>query len=327
MIYSELISVIVPIYKVEKYLKKCIDSIINQTYKNLEIILVDDGSPDNCPKICDEYASSDSRIKVIHKKNGGLSDARNAGMTEATGKYISFVDSDDYVSPDFIQSLYDTIVREESDIAECGVVKVYDDKEDGYEISGDESAVTYNTHDALHQLLLEGEFKQHVWNKLYRADLVLDVPYAVGKLNEDEFWTYQVFGKARKVSKISKTMYFYLQRSTSIIGSTFSIRRLDALEAKCNRQEYIETNYPDLKSVARIDFYGTCMFCYQSSLKFLPKEQRKSAIRTINGYRKKCNLTFREIMRVQKGTRKYYLFSKFSFYLCCKLKAILNLGF
>ena len=105
-----LISVIVPVYKVEPYLNKCIESIVNQTYKNLEIILVDDGSPDNCPAICDSWAEKDSRIKVIHKENGGLSDARNAGMVHATGEYIAFVDSDDYIDPEMYQSLYGVMV-------------------------------------------------------------------------------------------------------------------------------------------------------------------------------------------------------------------------
>lgn len=124
---NPLISVIVPIYNVEKYLARCVDSIVNQTYKNLEIILVDDGSPDRCPKMCDDYAEKDSRIKVVHKKNGGLSDARNAGMAVATGEYISFIDSDDYVSDDFFECLLDVMNKENSDIAECSVVKLYED--------------------------------------------------------------------------------------------------------------------------------------------------------------------------------------------------------
>lgn len=325
---NPLISVIVPIYKVEEYLSRCVDSIINQTYKNLEIILVDDGSPDNCPKICDDYAKIDKRIKVVHKENGGLSDARNAGMKVANGEYISFIDSDDYISLDFINVLYDTIVSEDSDIVECNVAKVFDsgiNNED--ECCSDMLIRSFYAQDALHQLLIEGEFKQHVWNKLYRSSIVVDVPYAVGKLNEDEFWTYQVFGKAKKISKINKKMYYYYQRSDSIIGSSFNSRRLDALEAKCNRQEYIEANFSDLISVARIDFYGTCMFCYQSSIKYLSKNEKKDALKIINKYKKKCKLTFKEIMSVSSKTRKYFLFSKFSFYLCCKLKAIFNIGF
>ena len=122
-----LISVIIPVYKVEEYLENCIQSVIKQTVSDLEIILVDDGSPDQCPEICDLWADKDSRIKVIHKENGGLSDARNAGMKVATGEYVSFIDSDDYISLDFYETLLETIVDNDSDIVECGVVKFYED--------------------------------------------------------------------------------------------------------------------------------------------------------------------------------------------------------
>ena len=249
---NPLISVIVPIYNVEKYLARCVDSIVNQTYKNLEIILVDDGSPDRCSQMCDDYAEKDRRIKVVHKKNGGLSDARNAGMAVATGEYISFIDSDDYVSDDFFECLLDVMNKENSDIAECSVVKFYEDNRFD-EFSDDLSVKTYDTQDAMSALIAENPFHQHVWNKLYKTKLVKDIPYAVGKLNEDEFWTYRVFGRANKVSKLNKTMYYYFQRSSSIMGVGYNIRRLDALEGKANRQKYIEKNFPDLSTQAKID--------------------------------------------------------------------------
>ena len=216
---NPLISIIVPIYKVEKYLCRCVDSILNQTYVNLEIILVDDGSPDDCPQICDDYAEKDNRIKVIHKENGGLSDARNAGMEIAKGKYISFIDSDDYVSLDFFETLYNTIITENSDIVECSVVKFYENNHFD-SISDDFSVRNFSTVGGLSALISETLFHQHVWNKLYKSELVLDIPFAVGKLNEDEFWTYQVFGRAKRISRINKTMYFYFQRSNSIMGES-----------------------------------------------------------------------------------------------------------
>ena len=156
-----LLSVIVPIYNVEDYLNRCVDSIINQTYKNLEIILVDDGSPDNCPQMCDDYAKKDSRIRVVHKENGGLSDARNAGMKVATGEYVSFIDSDDYISLDFYETLFQTMVDNDSDIVECSVVKFYEnEKFDEY--SDDLKVTNYETVDALDGLIIENPFKQHV---------------------------------------------------------------------------------------------------------------------------------------------------------------------
>ena len=323
---DSLISVIVPIYNVEKYLDRCVDSIINQTYKNLEIILVDDGSPDNCPKMCDDYAKIDSRIKVVHKENGGLSDARNAGMKVATGEYVSFIDSDDYISLDFYETLLETIVDNDSDIVECGVVKFYEDNNFD-EYSDDLKVTNYDTLYALDGLINENPFKQHVWNKLYKSNIVLDIPYAVGKLNEDEFWTYQIFGKAKKVTRINKTMYYYFQRGSSIMGNGYNIRRLDALEGKMNRQAYIEKNFPNLATKAKVDLYGSCMFAYQSVLKFMSSKDKKKAIKIIKDYKNRCKLTTDEINSITDSSRKYYKLAKLNFYLCCKMKAIFNIGF
>ena len=321
-----VVSVIVPVYKVENVLHYCIDSILNQTYKDFELILVDDGSPDRCPKICDDYAEKDSRIKVVHKKNGGLSDARNAGMAVATGKYISFIDSDDYVSDDFFECLLDVMNKENSDIAECSVVKFYEDNRFD-EISDDLSVKTYDTQDAMSALIAENPFHQHVWNKLYKTELVKDIPYAVGKLNEDEFWTYQVFGRANKVSKLNKTMYYYFQRNSSIMGVGYNIRRLDALEGKANRQKYIENNFPDLSTQAKIDLYGSCMFAYQSVLKFMSGADKKKALELIRKYRKMYNLSFDEIKLADKSARKYFYLAKCNFGFCCKFRAISGIGF
>lgn len=323
---NPLISVIVPIYNVEKYLARCVDSIVNQTYKNLEIILVDDGSPDRCPQMCNDYAEKDSRIKVVHKKNGGLSDARNAGMAVATGEYISFIDSDDYVSDDFFECLLDVMNKENSDIAECSVVKFYEDNRFD-EFSDDLSVKTYDTQDAMSALIAENPFHQHVWNKLYKTELVKDIPYAVGKLNEDEFWTYRVFGRANKVARINKTMYYYFQRSSSIMGVGYNIRRLDALEGKANRQKYIENNFPDLSTQAKIDLYGSCMFAYQSVLKFMSGADKKKALELIRKYRKMYNLSFDEIKLADKSARKYFYLAKCNFGFCCKFRAISGIGF
>lgn len=323
---NPLISVIVPIYNVEKYLARCVDSIVNQTYINLEIILVDDGSPDLCPQMCDDYAEKDSRIKVVHKKNGGLSDARNAGMAVATGEYIGFIDSDDYVSDDFFECLLDVMNKENSDIAECSVVKFYEDNRFD-EFNDDLLENTYDAQDAMSALIAENPFHQHVWNKLYKTELVKDIPYAIGKLNEDEFWTYQVFGRASKVAKLNKTMYYYFQRSSSIMGVGYNIRRLDALEGKANRQKYIENNFPELSTQAKIDLYGSCMFAYQSVLKFMSGADKKKALRIIKKYKNNCNLSFDEIKLADKSARKYFYLAKCNFGFCCKFRAISGIGF
>ena len=320
------VSVIVPIYKVEKYLDQCVESIINQTYSNLEIILVDDGSPDNCPKMCDEWAKRDSRIKVVHKENGGLSDARNAGMKVATGDCVSFIDSDDYVSVDFFQTLLDVMIQEKSDIVECDLVKFYEDSPiENIEFS--QEINTFDTEKSMSMLISENEFHQHVWNKLYKADVALNIPFAKDKLNEDEFWTYLVFGQAQKVSKIKKPMYYYLQRSGSIMGSGYSLRRLDALEGRRNRQKYIEKNFPSLALQAKIDLYGACMFAYQSVLKFMKGSEKKIAIRRIKEYKSVCNLSFSDIKTINGSSKKWFYFAKISFYFCSKFKAVMGIGF
>ena len=276
--------------------------------------------------MCDDYAEKDSRIKVVHKKNGGLSDARNAGMAVATGEYISFIDSDDYVSDDFFECLLDVMNKENSDIAECSVVKLYEDNRFD-EFSDDLSVKTYDTHDAMSALIAENPFYQHVWNKLYKTELVKDIPYAVGKLNEDEFWTYQVFGRANKVARLNKTMYYYFQRSSSIMGVGYNIRRLDALEGKANRQKYIENNFPELSTQAKIDLYGSCMFAYQSVLKFMSGADKKKALELIRKYRKMYNLSFDEIKLADKSARKYFYLAKCNFGFCCKFRAISGIGF
>ena len=323
---NELISVIVPIYKVEDYLRKCVNSIINQTYKNLEIILVDDGSPDNCPKICDEYARQDSRIKVIHKENGGLSDARNAGMEIATGEYISFIDSDDYISDDFIETLYTTMKTENSDIVECDIVRFEDGTTPVIEKENCEIN-SFSTEKGLSLLIAENKFHQHVWNKLYKSEFALKIPFAKGKLNEDEFWTYQIFGQAEKVTKINKSMYFYLQRSGSIMGENFNLRRLDALEAKAERQKYIEEKFPYLKEQAKIDLFGTCIFMCQSAMKFLKGKEKKQAKKIIKKYAIENKLNKSDLIMINGNSRFWFKFANIWFCLCCKIRSITGIGF
>lgn len=176
-------------------------------------------------------------------------------------------------------------------------------------------------------LIAENPFQQHVWNKLYKTELVKDIPYAVGKLNEDEFWIYRVFGRANKVARLNKTMYYYFQRSSSIMGVSYNIRRLDALEGKANRQKYIENNFPELSTQAKIDLYGSCMFAYQSVLKFMSGADKKKALSIIKKYKNNCNLSFDEIKLADKSARKYFYLAKCNFGFCCKFRAISGIGF
>ena len=273
----ELISVIVPIYKVEEYLDKCIRSIVEQSYTDLEIILVDDGSPDQCGAMCEEWAKKDSRIKVVHKENGGLSDARNAGLAVATGSLISFIDSDDWIAPEFIHTLYQAMVQSGAQIAECAV-ELVDEEGTGLRVRGPEKQEVLEKLEALRRLILEEGVFQTVWNKLYRREAVEDILFEKGKYNEDDFWTYQVFDRAEKLALVDKPMYFYLQREGSIMGVGYNPRRLDGLEARFRRMEYFE-NHEFLRNLTRQQIMLDYMWHLQSILRHLsgPKKQNSVA--------------------------------------------------
>lgn len=244
------ISIIIPVYNVEQYLPQCLNSVIDQTYRNLEIILVNDGSTDSCPQICNEYAINDQRIKVIHQPNGGLSDARNAGLKRATGDFISYIDSDDVVSVNFCEQLLKTLLENKADVVECGFLAFETDR-DLEELSATSQELTeiYETEPAL-ELLMQEYFKQVVWNKLYRREVVCHIQFPVGKINEDEFWTYKVFGNSKKIVKISDVLYFYRQQAESIMGKKYSLKRLDGLQALHDRIFYMKKNFPTLENLA-----------------------------------------------------------------------------
>lgn len=270
----ELISVIVPIYKVEPYLDRCIRSIVDQTYAHLEIILVDDGSPDNCPAICDTWAQRDPRIKVIHKANGGLSDARNAGMDIATGELISFVDSDDTIAPEFLEKLYRALTAYDADIAECAVSYV-DETGRVLRRRNVSQVQTMEKIEALQRLVTEDGIYQTVWNKLYRRHAALGVPFAVGKYNEDEFWTWQVFERINKLAVVPECLYNYLQRSSSIIGVGYNARRLDGLQAQFQRMEYLQ-KYEELAALTWQHLLLHCMWQYQCAARLMTGDEKRA---------------------------------------------------
>lgn len=234
---SDLISIIVPVYNVEKYLKRCVKSIINQTYKNLEIILVDDGSTDKSPLICDEFC--DERIKVIHKENGGLSDARNAGLKICKGAFISFIDSDDYIENDMIEILYNRIISDKSDICVCNF-KMTDDngnilREDNQVI--EDCILNKNEY---YEKLSKPYYWCYVtaWNKLYKKEVLSDFEFKKGKIHEDEFAICDIIKKCDKISCIKKPLYFYIQRENSIMHRKFSIKNMDFAEAMLERADF-----------------------------------------------------------------------------------------
>lgn len=249
---SKRISVIVPIYKVEPYLRRCIDSILSQTYKVLEIILVDDGSPDLCGAICDEYAEKNDRIRVIHKENGGLSDARNAGLEICTGEYIAFVDSDDWIEPTMYEKLLDNMLQFDADMSFGGVS---DDVEENGSVRTakvsdyGETPFAESNVDAMKRYFL-GSWA--AWDKLYKANLFDGIRYPVGEINEDESIALFLLEKCKTVCYTNEIFYHYIKRinSGSITTSSFSHKKLDWYRHCKANLEWIRENHPELEAEA-----------------------------------------------------------------------------
>lgn len=211
-----VISIIVPVYKVEAYLKACVDSLLCQTFSDIEILLVDDGSPDHCGSICDEYAEKDARVRVIHQKNGGLSRARNAGIERAQGEYLCFVDSDDYVAPEYCESLYALLRDNDCDLSVCGVCRFEDGTTPSWD-SEDGQSIRVDRVDFL-RMQLEKKSEFGVWNKLYRRELFSRIRFAEGRIHEDVIWSGDLARNLRgSVVCTSKALYYYRQRSGSIV--------------------------------------------------------------------------------------------------------------
>ena len=316
-----LISVIVPIYNVENYLERCVESIIHQTYKNLEIILVDDGSPDNCPQMCDEWAKKDNRIKVIHKENGGLSDARNAGTMIASGELVAYIDSDDWIESKMFEDMYNRMQKDGSDIVASGVNWV---EEDGSLIRVESSEIdcVLDRTESMTELLGDRKFKQHVWNKLYKFKLIKNIPFEKGKYHEDVFWSYQVVGSADRVSVMTKSYYNYVQRSNSIMGESYSIKRLDALDAMKQRCEYMSDHFPELYDKALNVYIGSCMYHIQLAINASADKSIVKNIKDRVTYHKNGDV-FENMSGKQKMWLKMFVNMPM---LTCRLRNILKIG-
>lgn len=319
------ISVIVPVYKVEPYLDRCVSSIVNQTYKNLEIILVDDGSPDRCGAMCDAWAARDSRIRVIHKENGGLSDARNAGMAVATGELLGFVDSDDWIAPDMYRQLYERMAEDASDIAACGVEMVWEDGRPPRRLTKEGDCVL-DAGEAMRAVIEESWLKQPVWYKLYKTAPVRDIPFPVGKYHEDVFWTYQAVGAANQVSVVDQIGYYYLQRSGSIMGEGYSLKRLDAVEGKKQRLAFIHEHIPTLEASACVDLLFTCMYHGQQSLRYLHKEDGEACLRYLSECLHRHPYPKADFKKCTAKEKIWLTMAQISFCLTCKLRNMFRVG-
>ena len=267
------ISVIVPVYRVEPYLRRCVDSILSQTFTDFELILVDDGSPDNCGAICDEYALKDSRVRVIHKQNGGLSDARNAGINwvfkYSNNKWLTFIDSDDWVHCQYLEILLHLAKRHKAKVSICDFLQTSKNI-----ISQDISCAEYMI--SPEDLYYNNRIGSIVsWGKLYRKECFSKIRYPVGKLHEDEFTTYKILFSEKNIAYTKSKLYYYYINNDSIMHTTWSIKRLDALFAHREQMAYFMKNGLQRAYLRATRAYvGTiCNYC-----DLLQKENHRTAL-------------------------------------------------
>lgn len=283
----ELISIIVPVYNVEKYVRRCIDSILTQSYKNFELILIDDGSTDMSGKICDTYLQQDERIKVIHQKNGGLSAARNAGIEVATGDYVTFIDSDDYIAQEYLLVLLNGIKKFKADISMCLGMKFFDGETVKCEEWNDNISEVFNSCDALENVLYHKKLNLYAWGKLYKSSLFEGIRFPENKLFEDVYTTYKLMDKADCILFNPTRLYYYYQRTGSIVNSEFNSKKIQQIMAAEEILEFIDEKYPDIHDAA----VSKCFIAATDIYRRIPKQnkymkEREYAERVIRDYRK-----------------------------------------
>ena len=310
------ISVIVPVYNVEKYLNRCVDSILNQTFADFELILVDDGSPDNSGKICDEYAKKDKRVVVIHKENGGLSDARNAGIDIARGGYVTFIDSDDWIDSEYLNVLYKNATDNEADISAVNLHKEYDDKRDracsvveGTYVGAESMDYLYNPEMAI--------YINVACAKLYKISLFENIRYPVGRLHEDGFTTYKLYFRAKKVHFANDDLYYYYQRNDSIMNENFSIRRIDEYFVYRERADFFKENEMSKQFIDNEKTRLACIFTLTVKLKQskISKKEKNKYYKIFKQDVKQIKHHLTALSKKQKINTTLYSFSVGLFYL------------
>lgn len=318
---DRLISVIVPIYNVEQYLRQCLDSIVSQTYSNLEIILVDDGSPDGCPKICDDYASKDNRIKVVHKENGGLSSARNAGLDVATGDYIAFVDSDDYLDVTIYQSLMEIINDYGVDVAVCDCFEMEGEKTKTYSKKTQKVSIN-ETPNIIFMHLLEPfpVLRFEVWNKLFKKSVIGDVRFKLGQIYEDLYFDRNIFLKSQKVAHIDKPLYYYRCNRPGSTNSYFKDNRFIYFE----EMEHYFTLFDNWKDINLTKIYAvnvleTSLLFYKSAIKLnATTKQKQKLVDQFKSYL----FRFSSILDSIPLKYKIFLHSPYLYYVVSKIYSL-----
>lgn len=305
---TDLISAIIPVYNVEAYLDACIESVVNQTYQDIEIILIDDGSQDQCPEICDAWAIRDKRIRVHHQKNAGLSAARNAGIKMAKGSFLSFVDSDDTVHPQFYETLYRMALQTNANIIMCDYVCTDVPVIEWEPVPSEKNVQIIDRDEIFHSITVEYVV---AWNKLYRRELFEKTCYPIKRFHEDEFVAHRLLWDAPQVVWIKYSMYGYLQREGSIIQKNTFAKFQDALDAFQDRVDFcIEHNRKDLALYSVDTYLSYCEKLYLQR-KTMPLPLWKNLLKEIQIDTKEWGdiLTFSQKLRFHwliSDTKNYF---------------------
>lgn len=279
------ISVVIPVYNVEKYLSECLDSVVNQTYKNLQIILVDDGSTDFSGKICDVYAEKDNRITVVHQKNAGAGAAKNTGLDLVKGEYFSIIDSDDYIELDMYEKMVNSLEKYNADIVQCLFRNVFvnDSFDRKYKIKGNYPKVL-TSKSFLKEYLYDWKYAIF-WNKLFKSSLLKEIRFPVGRKIDDEFFTYKLVCNAKKVVNIDNILYNYRMRKTSVMNENNTDRLIyDRIDCFIERYNYVSDIYPSLKKKYNLKLYDDLLYFKDSA-----KDNGKILSLINNFSRKKSN--------------------------------------
>lgn len=261
---GEKVSIIVPVYKVDKYLRECINTLLNQSYTNLEIILIDDESPDQCPVICDEFAAKDMRISVVHQQNGGAGNARNTGLNKATGKYVCFVDSDDLVHRNYVSELVHTLEQEKADIAVCSYYYLYKNRREKHGYNGSRQVLSQK--DYLLCFLNDWTCSL-IWNKIFRREVIGTVRFVEGHKIDDEFFTYQVVMNSKKVVLFDNPLYEYRMRASSVMNLSEQYEELilkDKLEYIVERYSNVSSRFPEIRTPYLADLVNNVILLWRS---------------------------------------------------------------
>lgn len=305
---KNLISIIIPIYNISQFIEKCLQIVCGQSYPYLEIILVNDGSTDDSDTLCHKWEFIDSRIKVYHKKNGGLSDARNYGLSKATGSYIIYLDGDDWIATNTVEKLVHIAQEYHADFIQSSYYYAYEN----YLLVYDEPAniIEYNKENALKELISNGRIKNFAWGSLIKRELALQVPFIKGKYFEDSFWKYQIMELSHKFVYVATPLFYYRQRPESISGN-FTLRNIDLLIGTEERLQFIQKNYPKLFNFALNKYWNLAFHC----MLIAQQSHNENIKKTYKDYIVATNFKYKEYLN-KRLKLIYILYNKFHPLFC-----------